>query len=123
MCIAMDSVETSEQIDRRRRHFFCTSAATVAAQMMLGLVIALLVTVAGLLLFRSLSLTNARHQLLSLLQSVELRSLDARFLLRGPRPHDPRIVIIGIDDKCRGGRGLFFDCDPVPHFAWFLSFV
>jgi adenylate cyclase len=30
---------------------------------------------------------------------VELRSLDARFVVRGARPQDPRIVIVGIDEQ------------------------
>ena len=33
------------------------------------------------------------------LQNIEQRTLDLRFALRGPRQPDPRIVIVGIDEK------------------------
>src|SRR5438874_3440447 len=40
-----------------------------------------------------------RHwAVLSFIDTVELHSLDARFRVRGARPPDPRIAIVGIDD-------------------------
>ncbi len=71
------------------------------------LCIATLVTVAGLLLFGYLSFGTGSRSALSLLQTVELRSLDARFLLRGSRPHDSDIVIVAIDEKTLRKLGSF----------------
>lgn len=50
---------------------------------------------------------GASRGALSLLQTVELRSLDTRFKMRGPRPHDPRIVIVAIDENTLRKLGAF----------------
>ncbi|HYL68346.1 MAG TPA: adenylate/guanylate cyclase domain-containing protein [Candidatus Limnocylindria bacterium] len=41
------------------------------------------------------------------LHDIELSSLDLRFSMRGARPHDPRIVIVGIDEKTLQKIGSF----------------
>ena len=41
-------------------------------------------------------------------ERIEVRTLDARFLVRGPRPVDPRIAIIGIDQKTLNDVGFPF---------------
>ena len=41
------------------------------------------------------------------LQNVEESSLDLRFEMRGKRPHDDRIVIVGIDEKTLQKIGSF----------------
>ncbi len=71
------------------------------------LAIALLVTVAGLTAFRYASVLHHRAAAFLFLQNVELRSLDSRFVLRGTRPHDERIVIVGIDEKTLQRVGSF----------------
>ena len=63
----------------------------------LGLAIA--ITLAGLTLFALSGLQGNSHAGLAFLQSVEQSSLDLRFEMRGQRPHDDRIVIVGIDEK------------------------
>jgi len=68
--------------------------------------ISLLVTTLGLATF-FLGQSRGRAAALSFLHNVELRSLDARFLLRGERPHDPRIVIVDLDEKTLERVGAF----------------
>src|SRR4029077_4650522 len=63
----------------------------------LGLAIA--ITLAGLTLFALSGLQGNSQAGLAFLQSVEQSSLDLRFEMRGQRPHDDRIVIVGIDEK------------------------
>ena len=70
-------------------------------------IISILVTVAGLLLFWRVEIVGANRGALSLLQTVELRSLDTRFKVRGPRLHDPRIVIVAIDENTLRKLGAF----------------
>ena len=59
-----------------------------------------LVTLLGLLLFRfsGIGAIDSRAGF-AFLQSVEQSSLDLRFEMRGARPHDERIVIVGIDEQ------------------------
>jgi adenylate cyclase len=42
---------------------------------------------------------------LSFLSTIELRTLDMRFQLRGQRPHDGRVVIVAIDQKSQDVLG------------------
>ena len=65
----------------------------------------LLVTAAGLLALALAARVDTNRA--SFLQTLELRSLDARFLLRGARPHDSRIVIVGVDEKTLRKLGSF----------------
>src|ERR1051326_5067213 len=66
--------------------------------------ISVLVTLAGLYIYYgTVTSTTANRKLpgsalFSFVQNIELRSLDALFKSRGPRPADPRIVIVGIDE-------------------------
>jgi adenylate cyclase len=50
----------------------------------------------------------------SFLRNVEQRSLDARFELRGVRPHDDRIVIVGMDENTLHRIGAW----PIPRDAY-----
>jgi adenylate cyclase len=50
------------------------------------------------------------------LQDIEQRSLDLRFSLRGNRQPDPRIVIVGIDEKTLREVGSF----PLPRSSYVL---
>jgi len=71
------------------------------------LLISVLVTLAGLLVFWRVEIVGADRGALSLLRTVELRSLDTRFKVRGPRPHDPRIAIVAIDENTLRKLGAF----------------
>ena len=73
----------------------------------LDLAIALLVTVAGLTLFAFVGIDRHSGAGFSFVRNIELRSLDARFALRGSRPHDSRIVIVDIDEKTLQRVGSF----------------
>jgi len=63
------------------------------------MVIAAFTTILGLIAFFFAGPEARVHKGFSFIQNLELRSLDLRFQLRGPRPHDPRISIIGIDEN------------------------
>jgi len=64
-----------------------------------SLVIALATTAIGLFLFAYSGIGENRRAGFVFLQDIEQRSLDLRFALRGKRTPDPRIVIVGIDEK------------------------
>src|ERR1700687_1032872 len=78
------------------------------------LVLAALVTLAGLLLFAFSGIGGNRRAGFLFLQNIELRTLDLRFALRGPRPHDDRIVIVGIDERTLQKLGSF----PLPRKSY-----
>src|ERR1700734_2060917 len=70
-------------------------------------VLAMLVTLAGLALFAFSGIGGNTHAGFVFLQNIEQRSLDLRFGMRGERPHDSRIVIVGIDEKTLQKIGSF----------------
>ncbi len=51
----------------------------------------------GLFLFLRVDVLDSRDAVTKLVRAYELRTLDMRFNLRGPRPVDPRIAIVAID--------------------------
>jgi adenylate cyclase len=65
----------------------------------IDIALALLVTLAGLTLFVFSGINGDNRAGFVFLQNIEQSSLDTRFSLRGARPHDPRIVIVGIDER------------------------
>jgi adenylate cyclase len=65
----------------------------------IDLIIAVAVTFTALLLFDFAGLLGSPIAGFLFLQNIELRSLDMRFAVRGQRPQDPRIVIVGIDEQ------------------------
>src|ERR1700739_4920550 len=69
--------------------------------------LAIVITLAGLTLFALSGLQGNSHAGLAFLQSIEQSSLDLRFEIRGKRPHDDRIVIVGIDEKTLQQIGSF----------------
>jgi len=73
----------------------------------IDLLIPLVVTLASLVVFWRVEIEGADRGALSLLRTVELRSLDVRFKIRGPRLHDPRIVIVAIDENTLRKLGAF----------------
>ena len=80
------------------------------------LALALLVTLAGLALFAFAGIGGNTRAGFLFLQNIEQRSLDTRFALRGRRPQDPRIVIVGIDEKTLQKVGAF----PLPRNSYAL---
>src|SRR5580700_582539 len=74
-----------------------------------------LVTLLGLILFRfsGIGAIDSRAGF-AFLQSVEQSSLDLRFEIRGARPHDDRIVIVGIDEQTLQEIGAF----PIPRKSY-----
>src|SRR5271166_5772466 len=78
------------------------------------LALALLVTLAGLLIFAFAGIGGNTRAGFLFLQNIEQRSLDMRFAARGERPHDDHIVIVGIDEKTLQNVGAF----PLPRTAY-----
>ena len=78
------------------------------------LLIALVVTLLGVVAFFDAGPGARSPRIFALLQNLELRSLDLRFQLRGVRPHDPHISIVGIDETTLHRMGSF----PVPRSAY-----
>jgi adenylate cyclase len=78
------------------------------------LALAVLVTLAGLLMFAYSGIGGNRRAGFVFLQNIELRTLDLRFALRGSRPHDDRIVIVGIDERTLQKVGSF----PLPRKSY-----
>jgi adenylate cyclase len=62
-------------------------------------VIALGATAVGLVLFAYSGIGGNQRAGFLFLQDIEQRTLDLRFAMRGRRAPDPRIVIVGIDEK------------------------
>jgi len=69
--------------------------------------LAILVTLAGLVVFAYAGISGNEHAGFEFLRNIELSSLDLRFGVRGARPHDPRIIIVGIDEKTLQRIGSF----------------
>src|SRR5258705_6285848 len=80
----------------------------------IDMVLALLVTAAGLVLFAFAGIGGNRGAGFLFLQNVEQSLLDTRFELRGARKPDDRIVIVGIDEKTLMHEGSF----PLPRKAY-----
>ena len=78
------------------------------------LFISFLVTAVALILFSFSDIGKSGHAGLGFLHNIELRSLDARFVLRGPRPHDDNIVIVGLEENTLQKVGAF----PIPRDAY-----
>ena len=78
--------------------------------------IAVSITILGLALFAFTGVGGNQRAGFLFLQDIEQRTLDARFALRGKRAVDPRIVIVGIDDKTLQTIGSF----PLPRSNYAL---
>ncbi|MCU1306728.1 MAG: adenylate/guanylate cyclase, partial [Acidobacteriaceae bacterium] len=76
--------------------------------------LSVLVTLCGLGLYSFVVYGQSEKAGFSFINNIELRSLDARFRLRGPRPHDDRIVIVGIDENTLQKVGAW----PIPRNAY-----
>src|ERR1700728_5249635 len=80
----------------------------------IDLALAIVVTVAGVWLFAYFGYGADTRAGIAFLQSIEQSSLDLRFGMRGQRPHDDRIVIVGIDERTLQEVGSF----PLPRTAY-----
>src|SRR5262249_39563281 len=76
--------------------------------------IACVATAIGILLFVYSGIGANQRAGFVFLQDIEQRSLDLRFALRGRRAVDPRIVIVGIDEKTLQKVGSY----PLPRSAY-----
>ena len=77
--------------------------------------LALLITLVALVLFRFSGIGERDSRAgFAFLQNIEQSSLDLRFETRGKRPHDERIVIVGIDEKTLQKIGSF----PLPRKSY-----
>src|SRR5208282_6126476 len=75
-----------------------------------------LVTLAGLALYAFSGIGGDPRAGFAFLQNIEQRSLDMRFGMRGARPHDDRIVIVGVDERTLQQIGSF----PFPRDSYAL---
>lgn len=66
------------------------------------------VTLFGLLLFICVTVAKRQESIFQLVDQYEARTLDARFTFRGPRPVDPRIVIVAMDQNTINRLGYPF---------------
>jgi adenylate cyclase len=80
----------------------------------IDLALAVFVTALGLIIYAYVEIGQNSAAGFGFIENIELRSLDARFRLRGPRPHDDRIVIVDIDEKTLQRVGAW----PVPRSAY-----
>jgi adenylate cyclase len=70
-----------------------------------GLLISGIVCLISLGLYVALYLAAHPHPMLRFLADIELRTLDVRFQLRGPRPPGREVVIVAIDQKSQDVLG------------------
>jgi adenylate cyclase len=76
--------------------------------------IAIFVTLAALIVYAFTETSGRIAPGLQFIENIEARSLDARFNLRGQRPHDENIVIIGLEETTLQKVGAF----PIPRNAY-----
>jgi adenylate cyclase len=76
--------------------------------------LAVLVTIFSLGLYSYIVLGGNSSSGFRFIQNIENRSLDARFNLRGTRPHDDNIVIVGLEENTLQKVGAF----PIPRNAY-----
>jgi adenylate cyclase len=81
----------------------------------IDIALAMIITAVGLVVFAYVETGRATGAAaLGFINNIELRSLDARFRIRGPRPHDDRIVIVDMDEKTLQRVGAW----PIPRNAY-----
>jgi len=76
--------------------------------------LAILVTLVALVIYAYTETSGRNAAGLRFIENIEARSLDARFNLRGRRPHDDNIVIVGLDERTLQRVGAF----PIPRNAY-----
>jgi adenylate cyclase len=103
---------TSEDSQGRR----ASERASQFALRHIDWILAVLITLTSLVLFALSGWSGNSDAGFAFLRSIEDSSLDLRFALRGARPHDDRIVIVGIDEKTLQRIGSF----PLPRKEYAL---
>ena len=98
------------------KHHRVLNAAVVWLSHQSHAAIALAVTAIGLILFAYSGIGGSQRAGFLFLQDIEQRTLDTRFVLRGKRDADPRIVIVGMDEKTLQRVGSF----PLPRNNYVL---
>ena len=78
------------------------------------LAIAIAVTAVALVVYAYVFIGGNSGAFFAFLANIEQRTVDARFKLRGPRTHDERIVIVGIDENTIQKTGAY----PIPRSAY-----
>src|SRR5438270_3236821 len=76
--------------------------------------LAILVTLVALIIYAYTETSGRNASGLRFIENIEAHSLDARFNLRGRRPHDNNIVIVGLDETTLQKVGAF----PIPRNAY-----
>ena len=84
---------------------FASRLLRFARQYRAGLIISGTICLLSLGSYIPFYLVAHPHPLLRLLADIELRTLDMRFRLRGPRPPSPAVVIVAIDQKSQDVLG------------------
>lgn len=74
------------------------------------LALAVFVTLIAIVIYSYIETSGRNAAGLRFIENVEARSLDARFNLRGERPHDENIVIVGLEETTLQKVGAF----PIP---------
>jgi adenylate cyclase len=97
-----------------RTYTFSAAATWLSRQSHAAIVLA--TTAVGLALFAYSGIGGNQRAGFLFLQDIEQRTLDLRFALRGKRAADPRIVIVGIDDKTLQTIGSY----PIPRSNYAL---
>ena len=92
---------------QEKRHSIWWARLGRATFLRVDLALGVLVTIAGLVLFRFSGIGDNPNAGFAFLQNIEQSSLDLRFGIRGVRAHDSRIVIVGIDEKTLQNIGSF----------------
>ena len=76
--------------------------------------LAAIVTLVGIAVYAYAETSGRNAAGLRFVENIETRSLDARFNLRGERPHDENVVIVGLEETTLQKIGEF----PVPRDAY-----
>src|SRR5919201_1744679 len=69
--------------------------------------LAILVTLVALIIYAYTETSGRNAAGLRFIENIEARSMDARFNLRGTRPHDSNIIIVGLDETTLQKVGAF----------------
>jgi adenylate cyclase len=76
--------------------------------------IAIVVTVFAVVVYSYVFVGGNGRALFAFLGNIEQKTVDARFKMRGPRPHDDRIVIVAVDENTIQKTGAY----PIPRNAF-----
>ena len=109
----MQPAASSTFLERARSALRWREAAAFLRSHRASLAISLFVTLLGLGIFTAIHLTEAKSSFFIFLDTVEARSLDARFQFRGPVSPGPEVVIVAVDQKTYDKLGW-----PFPRFYY-----